>query len=188
MVREFRRHSQLPVVLLSYYNPIFRYGAERFAHDAAVSGVDGCIVVDLPPEEAQELQQYTDPAGLDLVFLLAPTSGPGRARMITKHARGFVYYVSLTGVTGARDTLPQDLGPAVASLRQEVALPIGVGFGISSPDQAAAVAGFADIVIVGSAVMRLVEDHAGNGWAVDEVSAFVRSLKTAIRGAQKKVS
>jgi len=185
MVRELRRHSQIPIVLFGYYNPIFHYGPERFARDAVAAGVDGCLVVDLPPEEADELQRFTDPAGLDFVFLLAPTSGPERAKRIARRARGFLYYVSLTGVTGARTTLPEELESAVASLRKATSLPLGVGFGISSPDQAARVARFADLVIVGSAIMRRVEENAGDDRLVDEVAGFIGSLKAAMREARK---
>jgi tryptophan synthase alpha chain len=187
-VRELRRHSRLPIILFGYYNPIFHYGPERFARDAAEAGVDGCLVVDLPPEEADELQQFTDPAGLDLVFLLAPTSGPDRVMKVARRARGFLYYVSLTGVTGARAALPEDVESAVAALRHKVDLPVGVGFGISSPEQAARVASFADAVIVGSAIVRLVEENAENGHAVDAVADFVRSLKTAMRDVAKKAT
>jgi tryptophan synthase alpha chain len=188
MVSEFRRQSELPLILFGYYNPIFHYGPERFARDAVASGADGCLVVDLPPEEADELQRFTDPAGLDFVFLIAPTSGPERVRHIVRRARGFVYYVSLTGVTGARTTLPENLEPAIAALRKQTTLPIGVGFGISSPEQAAAVSAFSDVVIVGSALMRLVEEHGASGQAVEEVSAFIRSLKAAMRKPQKKTA
>lgn len=186
MVKELRRHSQMPVILFGYFNPIFHYGPERFARDAVAAGADGCLVVDLPPEEADELQQYTDPCGLDFIFLLAPTSGPERVTEISRRARGFVYYVSLTGVTGARTTLPENLEAAVAKLRRHTRLPIGVGFGISTPEQAAAVASFADVVIVGSALMRRVEEDVGQGHAVDAVAKFLRSLKDAIRRCEKK--
>jgi len=185
-VREFRRHSQLPIILFGYYNPIFRYGPEQFAKDAAAAGVDGCLVVDLPPEEADELQKFTDAAGLDFIFLLAPTSGVERIKLVAARARGFIYYVSLTGVTGARATLPEDLAPAIARLRRHTRLPLGVGFGISSPDQAAAVSSYADVVIVGSAVMRLVEQHSESERAVAEVGTFLASLKVAMRQQQKK--
>lgn len=186
LVRELRRQSELPIVLFGYYNPIFHYGPERFARDAVGAGADGCLVVDLPPEEADELQRYTDQTGLDFVFLLAPTSGEARVAKVIRRARGFVYYVSLTGVTGARTALPPDLESAVAALRGRTRLPIGVGFGISSPEQAAAVASFADVVIVGSAIMRLVEEHGGDGRAaVAAVADFVRSLKNAMRGVRK---
>lgn len=181
LVREIRRRSELPLILFGYYNPIFRYGPERFAGDAVAAGLDGCLVVDLPPEEADELQQFTDRAGLDFIFLLAPTTGVERVRRIAARARGFVYYVSLTGVTGARASLPEGLSAAVEAVRAQTDLPIGVGFGISSPEQAAEVAEFADVVIVGSALMRLVEEHSAQGRAADEVEAFLRSLKDAMR-------
>jgi tryptophan synthase alpha chain len=185
MVREFRRQSELPIVLFGYYNPIFHYGPERFARDAVEAGADGCLVIDLPPEEADELQRFTDPAGLDFVFVLAPTSGEARMKTILRRARGFVYYVSLTGVTGARVALPEGLESAVGRLRRMTELPIGVGFGISSPQQAAAVAAFADVVIVGSAIMRIVEEHGADGQAVGAVEAFIRSLKAATSGVLK---
>lgn len=186
MVKELRRHSQLPVILFGYYNPIFHYGPERFARDAAAAGADGCLVVDLPPEEADELQRHTDPLGLDFIFLLAPTSGPERVEKILRRARGFVYYVSRTGVTGARSSLPVTVEPAVAKLRRLTQLPIGVGFGISTPEQAGSVAAFADVVIVGTALMRRVEEDVGRGHAVEEVAKFLRSLKDAIRRCEKK--
>lgn len=185
LVREFRRQSQLPIVLFGYYNPIFHYGPERFARDAIEAGADGCLVVDLPPEEADELQQFTDAAGLDFVFLVAPTSGPARVKKTMRRARGFVYYVSLTGVTGARTALPEDLEEAVVELRKHARVPVAVGFGISSPEQAARVASFADIVVVGSALMRIVEEGAANGHAVENLGEFIHSLKTAMREVKK---
>ncbi len=186
MVQRFRRSSQLPVILFGYYNPIYRYGGERFAADARQAGVDGCLVVDLPPEEADELQCWTDPAGIDMIFLLAPTSGPERVDMVLRRAHGFVYYVSLTGVTGARAVLPEQLHAAVDALQERTSIPIGVGFGISSPQQAAAVGAFADAVIVGSALMKLVEDHAVDGTAVERVGSFVRDLKEPLRHPSRR--
>ena len=182
LVQEFRRTSNLPVILFGYYNPIFRYGPQRFAADARRAGADACLVVDLPPEEADELQTCTDASGLDMIFLLAPTSGKDRIRKIVARARGFVYYVSLTGVTGARTSLPTNLEAMVSSLRKSTSLPIGVGFGISSPAHAAAVGAFSDAVIVGSAIMKLVEDHRDDGHAVELVGRFVASLKEALHG------
>ena len=183
LVQEFRRTSALPLILFGYYNPIFRYGPKRFAADARQSGADGCLVVDLPPEDADELQKWTDAEGLDMIFLLAPTSGPDRVKRILARARGFVYYVSLTGTTGARANLPATLAGKVQALRRETNLPIGVGFGISSPAQAAEVGAFADAVIVGSAIMKLVEDHLEDGSAVDQVGKFVRALKASLSRA-----
>ncbi|GIW45439.1 MAG: tryptophan synthase alpha chain [Candidatus Binatia bacterium] len=179
-VQEFRRLSETPVVLYGYYNPIFRYGVEAFARDAARAGVDGLLVVDLPPDEAQELLRWSRPAGLHFVCLLAPTSGPDRVRVVLQHAAGFIYYVSVTGVTGVKPIQPWEVRPAIMSLREQTCLPIGVGFGISTTEQAAAVAEFADAVVVGSAIMRLVDQHRGTAGLGGEVAEFVRRLKRAI--------
>jgi tryptophan synthase alpha chain len=181
LVADFRNESELPLILYGYYNPIFRYGPERFAADARQAGVDGLLVVDLPPEEAGELLVWTRPAGIHLVLLLAPTSDAHRIRTVLKHAAGFVYYVSVTGVTGVRPMLPESVGPAVERLRRATHLPIGVGFGISTPEQAAAVAQFADAAVVGSAIMRVVDAHRDGGGVVTEVGAFIRRLKDGMR-------
>jgi tryptophan synthase alpha chain len=172
---------QIPIILFSYYNPIFRYGGERFASDARQAGVDGVLGVDLPPEEAEELKRETDRHDLDLIFLLAPTSSLERARKVIMRARGFVYYVAVTGVTGARTTLPTDLGEMVRRIRSLSPVPVGVGFGISTPAQAAEVARIADAVIVGSAISQLIEANIGQPDLVERVGAFVGSLKRALR-------
>jgi tryptophan synthase alpha chain len=172
------------LILYGYYNPIFRYGPERFAADARRAGVDGALVVDLPSEEAEELLQWTRPAGVHLIFLLAPTSGPDRIRTVLKHARGFVYYVSVTGVTGVRPMQAESVRPMVQRLRRATSLPIGVGFGIATPEQAAAVAEFADAAIVGTAIMRIVDARRGSGDVVAEVGAFIRRLKNAMDHAR----
>jgi tryptophan synthase alpha chain len=177
LVADFRQESQLPVILYGYYNPIFRYGGERFAADARQAGVDGILVVDLPPEDADELLQWTRPAGIHMIFLLTPTSGPDRVRKVLKYAAGFIYYVSVTGVTGVRPMVVESVRPAVQRLRSATQLPIGVGFGISTAEQAGAVAGFADAVVVGSAIMRVVEARRGSADTVSEVAAFIRRLK-----------
>lgn len=184
VVAEFRRSSELPIVLYGYYNPIFHYGVEAFARDAAQAGVDGILVVDLPPEEAGELLRWTAPAGIHFVCLLAPTSGPERVRVVLRHAAGFIYYVSVTGVTGAKPIQPAEVRPVVLRLRQQTHLPIGVGFGISTVEQAAAVAEFADAVVVGSALMRIVCEHdIRDGQAA--VGNFVRSLRVGIDGVTR---
>ncbi len=185
LVSDFRQESELPVILYGYYNPIFRYGPERFAADARRAGVDGALVVDLPPEEADELLKWTRPAGVHLIFLLAPTSGPDRIRTVLKQARGFVYYVSVTGVTGVRPMMADAVRPAVQRLRAATQLPIGVGFGISTPEQAAAVAEFADAAVVGSAIMRVVDAHRGSPSLVAEVGAFIRRLKDGMHAARR---
>lgn len=181
LVSDFRRASQAPVILYGYYNPIFHYGPERFAADARQAGIDGILVVDLPPEEADELLIWTRPALIHFIFLLAPTSGPDRVHTVLKHAAGFVYYVSVTGVTGVRPMLPEAVEPVVQRLRQATKLPIGVGFGISTPEQTGAVAQFADAAVVGSAIMHVVAAHRGSSNLVPEVGAFIRRLKEGMR-------
>jgi len=173
----------LPVILYGYYNPIFHYGVERFAVDAQKAGVDGVLVVDLPPEEVGELLPHLRRVGIHFIFLLAPTSGPDRVRKVLRHASGFIYYVSVTGVTGVRPMQPECVQPAIDTLRQATNLPIGVGFGISTPEQAAAVALFADAAVVGSAIMRLV-DSSRSGGSVAEVGAFIRQLKDAVQAVR----
>jgi len=183
IIADFRRASDVPVILYGYYNPIFRYGPERFATDACRAGVDGVLVVDLPPEEAEELLKWTRAVNVHMIFVLAPTSGPDRVRTVLKSARGFVYYVSVTGVTGVRPMQVEAVRPAVERLRRVTQLPIGVGFGISTPEQASAVAEFADAAIVGSAIMRVVDTHRGSAGLVAEVGAFIQHLKKGVRHA-----
>ena len=181
MVQYLRQSVNVPILLFSYYNPIFRYGGERFAQDARTAGVDGVLCVDLPPEEANELKRETDKQDLDLIFLLAPTSSLARARAVLTRARGFVYYVAVTGVTGARTTLPDDLSEMVRRIRALSPVPVGVGFGISSPAQVAEVAQLADAVIVGSAISQIIEAHQGQADLLPLVGEFVGSLKQALR-------
>ena len=181
LVQQVRLTVSVPLILFTYYNPVFRYGAARFARDARQAGVDGVLCVDLPPEEADELKLETDRQDLDLIFLLAPTSSLLRARKVLTRARGFVYYVSVTGVTGMRDALPDDLGEMVRRIRGLSPVPVGVGFGISSPAQAAQVSAFADAVIVGSAISRILETHGTQPDVTAQVGSFVGSLKQALR-------
>ncbi len=190
--RALRRGASLAQVLALVQrlraNPIFRYGGERFARDARQAGVDGVLGVDLPPEEAEELKQATDLYDLDLIFLLAPTSSLERARKVITRARGFVYYVAVTGVTGARSTLPTDLGEMVRRIRSLSPVPVGVGFGISTPAQAAEVGRIADAVIVGSAISQLIETNIDQPDLVQNVGAFVGSLKHALREVSAQAS
>jgi tryptophan synthase alpha chain len=181
LVSNLRRSLSVPLILFTYYNPVFRYGGERFARDAKQVGVDGVLCVDLPPEEAGELKRETDRQDLDLIFLLAPTSSLSRVQTVLTCARGFVYYVAVVGVTGARATLPPDLGEMVRRIRAISPLPVGVGFGISSPEQAAQVAEVADAVIVGSALSQIIETHGGQPDMVARLGMFVGSLKRAVR-------
>lgn len=183
-VGELRKQTQIPLILFGYFNPIFHYGCARLCADAARAGIDGLLVVDLPPEEAAELAPHARAAGLDLIYLLAPTTPLERGRMIAAQASGFLYYVAVTGVTGARAALAADLAVKVGALRAVTELPIGVGFGISTPDQAREVAGFADAVVVGSAISQLLEQHGHADDLIEVAGEFVGALKRAMRPAQ----
>ncbi len=165
-----------PILLMGYYNPILAYGAEAFCRACCQVGVDGLIVPDLPPEEGETLEEACRRHGLALVYLLAPTSTPDRVRLVTERSRGFVYLVSVTGITGARDALPPDLAAFVGRVRAVTDKPLAVGFGISKPGQAAQVARLADGVIVGSAIVRL----AGEPDGVQKVGTFVAGLRRAV--------
>jgi tryptophan synthase alpha chain len=175
------REVSVPLVLMGYYNPILQMGVQRFARAASEAGVDGVIVPDLPPEEANALQGALRARGIDLIFLLAPTSDDERVRSVAERAGGFLYLVSLTGVTGARDRLPPGLEAFCARVRAATDLPLSVGFGIGTPAQAVRVARVADGVIVGSALIRAI----GTAIDADEdpaeaACAFVASLRAGI--------
>ena len=157
-----RGEVSAPLVFLTYYNPILAFGLKAFCHTAIEAGVDGLIVADLPPEEAGPLGAEADPVGLDLIHLVAPTSTTERMRRIAKATGSFIYMVSLTGVTGARAELPPDLGRHLRALRGITTKPVCVGFGIGTPEHVALAGRFADGVIVGSAIVNLVERHAGS--------------------------
>jgi tryptophan synthase alpha chain len=183
MVRRIREKSRVPVIIFGYYNPFFKYGLERFSNDAAEAGADGVLVVDLPPEEAGELKAHTDKAGLDLIFLLAPTSTGDRIGLVTRNASGFVYLVSVTGITGVRPGMDYSLEDLTSEIKQYTKLPVGVGFGISTPEQVARIAGYADAVIVGSAIVRIIEKHGERKQELfDELSRFVSGLSRACGG------
>lgn len=182
LVKDIRKTSEIPIVLFGYYNPIFTYGVARFAEDAREVGADGVLVVDLPPEEAGELKRETDRFGLDLIFLLTPTSDNGRMRLVVEKASGFIYYVSVAGVTGTRDRLARSIPDYVKRVRGFTSLPIGVGFGISTPEQVRVVSGWADAVIVGSALVRVIEKNQGRRGLIKGVGSFVSKLKKETRG------
>jgi tryptophan synthase alpha chain len=184
LVTELRKHTQIPIILFGYFNPIFRYGCERLCADAKRAGVDGLLVVDLPPEEALELAAPARADGLDLIYLLAPTTPPERSREIASSATGFLYYVSVTGVTGARSALAFDLEQKVTALKSITDLPIGVGFGISNAQQAGEVARFADAVVVGSALSQLIELQSASEGLIVAVGEFANTLKQAMISAR----
>ena len=192
LVRHLRaRDADTPYVLMGYYNPIYRYGAEAFARDAAAAGVDGLIIVDLPPEEEAELAEPATAAGLDLVRLATPTSDEHRLPTIVERASGFVYYVAIAGITGTRSADAASVRDAVARLRRFTDLPVSVGFGIRTAAQAAEVAKAADAAALGTALVdRLAQnlDPAGNAkpGLVDAVLADIAALAEGIRGARRR--
>ena len=185
IARRLRRTSEIPLILFGYYNPFFRYGLAGFTRDAKAAGVDGILCVDLPPEESGELTRWTDAQGLDTIFLLSPTSGADRIRLAARSGRGFIYYVSVTGVTGARKRFENHLREQVARVRRYTSLPVGVGFGISTPAQAAWIASFADAAVVGSALIEIMERTERNQEKVKEAGRFVARLKRAMKGVKK---
>ncbi|MFQ5477097.1 MAG: tryptophan synthase subunit alpha [Candidatus Binatia bacterium] len=184
MVAELRVSTQVPFILFGYYNPFFRYGEERLARAASEAGCDGLLCVDLPPEEAAGMVRACRNHGMDSIFLLAPTSGAERIRAACRYASGFVYFVAVTGVTGARANLPDYLPRMVENVKDKAEMPVGVGFGISTPSQAGEVGSYADLVIVGSALVRTISE-AGAARAPAAVARFVSALRTGIDAARR---
>jgi tryptophan synthase alpha chain len=180
LVREMRGEVSVPLVFLTYYNPILAFGLKAFCRTSVEAGIDGVIVADLPPEEADPLRTEAIAAGLDLIHLVAPTSTPERMRRIARASEGFIYLVSLTGVTGERAALPE-LSQQLRALRAITTKPVCVGFGIGTPEQAALVGRVADGVIVGSAIVRLVEQYAASAELLTRVGDFIAGLKAPLR-------
>jgi len=181
LVREMRGEVSAPLVFLTYYNPILAFGLKAFCRTSVEAGIDGVIVADLPPEESGPLRAEAVAAGLDLIHLVAPTSTPERMRRIARASEGFVYMVSLTGVTGERAALAPELTQQLRALRAITTKPVCVGFGIGTPDQAALVGELADGVIVGSAIVRLVEQHGASAELLSRVGDFIAGLKAPLR-------
>lgn len=181
MARRIRRHSQIPLLLFTYLNPVLRYGFERLAAEAKEAGIDGCLLTDLSVEEAGAYVTQMREAGLDTVFLAAPTSTPARLELVAKYSTGFIYMVSRTGVTGEQDQVSASVGPMVAALRAKTASPIAVGFGISRREHVEALRDEADGVVVGSAIVRLIETHGASPDLEARLEAFVRELKQGTR-------
>ena len=180
MIESLRTVSKIPVVLFGYYNPIYSFGNERFAARAKRAGVDGILVVDLPPEESHELRQHTDRAGIDFISLIAPTTSDNRIARIADNATGFLYYISITGVTGTAQPLMQNIGADVVRIRKISALPLVIGFGISTPVQAAQIASCADGVVIGSAFVRIIEEHGAKDNLIQIASSFTKDIKEAL--------
>ncbi len=183
LVSDLRRETEIPIVLFTYFNPMHRFGLERLVDRAADAGVDGILALDLPPEEAAEYKRLMGERGVDTVFLIAPTSREDRIRRIVSYTSGFVYYVSRTGVTGERDSLEETLGARVATIRRHTSLPVAVGFGISTPEQSREVAGYADAVVVGSAIVRRIAERQTDPDLVPHIGAFVEELVQPLKGA-----
>jgi len=194
LVRELRTtETDTPVVLMGYYNPILSYGVTRFCADAAAAGVDGLIIVDVPPEEADEVEPHARANGLDLIRLIAPTSDAARLPRILGATTGFIYYVSITGITGTRSADYASLAPAVQQLKQHTDLPVAIGFGIRTPEQAAIAASVADGAVVGTALVDTLAatlDAEGRPTAdtAPKVLAQVAGLAQAIRAAKKQAA
>jgi tryptophan synthase alpha chain len=180
LVNDIRKISEIPIVLFGYFNPIFAYGVKKFAHAAKKAGVDGILVVDLPYEEARELRDYTDAAGIDFISLIAPTTDPERLSKIAAGATGFLYYISITGITGTAAPKIENIKKEVGKIRKITGLPIAVGFGISKPQQAREIGYFADGVVIGSAVVRLIHENKNKRDLVKIVSGYISEIKNAM--------
>jgi tryptophan synthase alpha chain len=180
-VAEIRRESQIPIVLYIYYNLLHRCGVERFVADAATAGVDGLLVLDLPPEESGNYEELMKRHDLATIYLVAPTTPDDRIERIVKRGTGFIYYVSREGVTGMQQSVAQNIGEMTAKIRAHTPLPIAVGFGISNPDQARTVARSAEAIVVGSAVVNQIAAHGKSPDLVEKVTAFTKTLVDAAK-------
>jgi tryptophan synthase alpha chain len=181
LIRSFRQESELPLVLFTYLNPVYAYGFERFHHDAAAAGADGVLLLDLPPEESLRNAELHELPDLRHIRLIAPTTPADRVPMLAKASEGFIYYVSREGVTGAQTALAEGIAENVAAIKRHTSVPVAVGFGISTPAQAAEVARAADGVVVGSAIVRRVQDHADDPNVAEVVGSFVKPLVDAVK-------
>ncbi|MFM8982881.1 MAG: tryptophan synthase subunit alpha [Spartobacteria bacterium] len=182
-VREIRKTSRIPIVLFTYLNPIYIYGYDRFHADASAAGADGLLILDLPPDEAARNAELMKSHGLLAIRLIAPTTPPERMELIAKSAEGFIYYVSREGVTGEQSSLSTGIAAQVAEIKKHTTLPVAVGFGISTPEQAAEVARESDAVVVGSAIVRRIGEHVADQNLPEKIAAFVKPIAEAIRHA-----
>ncbi len=182
LVKKIREKINIPLVFMTYFNPVLNYGLEKFCDDCASSGIDGLIIPDLPPDEGSELEKAAKKYGLDLIYLVAPTSTDERIRIVARHTSGFIYLVSVTGVTGTREKLPADLESFISRVRKMSNLPLCVGFGISTPEQAKLVAQLADGVIIGSKIIQLIESDQ----QLTRVAQFIQQLRQSINEAARK--
>ncbi len=183
IVREFRQTSQVPILLFSYLNPLLRHGFEELARDAAAAGVDGVLLTDLSVEEATEPVHQLRRAGLDTVFLAAPTSSERRLKLVAEHSSGFIYLVSRTGVTGEQRSVSESVRPLLSRMRRLTDLPLAVGFGISTAAQVSELAAVSDGVVVGSALVKIIEQNAGKPDLADRLQQFTWNLSSALHSA-----
>ncbi|MEI6322329.1 MAG: tryptophan synthase subunit alpha [bacterium] len=181
LVREIRKTSQIPIVLFAYLNPVYIYGFAKFQADAAKAGADGLLLLDLPPQEASLNTELASSTGLKTIRLIAPTTPPERLKEITDASEGFIYYVSREGVTGEQTSLSTDIAERVQAIRALTKVPVAVGFGISNPEQAAIVAGLADGVVVGSAIVRKIAEYGNEPDLPERIADFVRPIAEAVR-------
>ncbi len=179
-VQEMRRHTEVPFLLFSYYNPLFAYGLDKLAHDAAACGVDGVLITDLSVEEAAGPVQIMSRSNLDCVFLAAPTSTDERIQKIARYSSGFIYAVSRTGVTGAQRSISEEVGPLLERIRRHSDMPVAVGFGISKPAQLEEIWRQAEGAVVGSAIVGCIEENLANPRLAERVGQFARWLKGEI--------
>ncbi|MDB6053143.1 MAG: Tryptophan synthase alpha chain [Verrucomicrobiales bacterium] len=180
-VVEIRKKASIPIVFYVYFNLLHRYGFQKFIQDAASAGVDGLLVLDLPPEESENYEEMMAASGLAVIYLIAPTTPESRMEYIAKRATGFIYYVSREGVTGMQQSIATTIDMMVAKIKAHSPLPVAVGFGVSTPAQAAAVATKADAVVVGSAIVNQIAEHGKNPDLVNKVSSFVETLSKAVK-------
>ena len=183
LVKNLRKDGlSIPIIIMTYYNIIFQYGIDMFPANAVSSGIDGVIIPDLPPEEASEFLKHSKKPGLDTIFLLAPTSTEDRIKKVVSSAKGFIYYVSMTGITGAKLSNVSEVKSRISSIRQHTGLPVAVGFGISNEKDAKKISGWADGVIVGSALVKLINENSGKRVLLSKAGKFIKSMKGAIAG------
>jgi tryptophan synthase alpha chain len=180
-VRTIRKDSQIPIVFYIYFNLLHRYGFQKFISDAAKAGVDGLLVLDLPPEESGNYESMMREAGLCVIYLVAPTTPEDRIELIVKRGTGFIYYVSREGVTGMQSKVSDTIAQMTTKIRAHTQLPIAVGFGISNPDQARTVAASAQAIVVGSAIVNQIAHHGTSKDLVPSVTGFVKSLVDAVK-------
>jgi tryptophan synthase alpha chain len=183
MVTEFRAvNKDTPIVLMGYANPIFIYGIEQFAKDAAIAGVDGLLIVDLPPEESAELKTLAKKNDLDFIRLVTPTTDETRLPAVLSNASGFIYYVSVAGITGAAKADPKTLKPRIAEIRKHTNLPIAIGFGVKTAEDVRALSDIGDGVIVGSSIVQRIDENKNNPALTENVSNYIRGLSGALKG------